>query len=218
MKIKTMLALLLAAVLSLTAFVGCTGDRNNNTTSDVSSEESSMVSSEPETSGDEDVGLDEGMEPIFFGTADEKLTAAYKAARKAVGEDGFIPNAMDDTSRLEEAYGILPELVDSAIIEIPMMSVHVGTFAGIKAKEGKGAEVETALAAYRDQIAANEMQYPMNAQKSKAGLVAREGDYVFFVMMGYTSDEAMEMSDADQLAYYKAENQKAIDAMLEVVK
>lgn len=217
MKRKIIPVLLLAAALALTVLAGCSS-RDDNTSSGGSSSSSSSSSSMPSSSADTSSEEDNGTGPNFFGTADDKLTAAYDAAREAVGEAGFVLNPMDDTGRLEEAYGIDPELVDSAIIEIPMMSTHVGTFVGIKAKDGKGEEVEKALTAYRDKLAEDEMQYPMNAMKAKSGQVVREGDYVFFLLLGEVSDAAMDMEDADQLDYYRGENEKAAEAVRNAVK
>ena len=219
---KGIITLMLAAMLAASALAGCSGNNNGAASSGAGSEPSSNISSDVASDISSDmsnVESEAGAEGgKIFGLADTKLTAAYDAARKAMGEEGFILNPMDDTARLEEAYGVSPDLVDSAIVEVPMMSTHVGIFVGIKAKEGKGGDVETALNAYRDKIAADELQYPMNAQKTKSGLVVREGDYVFYLMLGAVTDEAMDLEDADQLAYYQGENQKAADAIKEAVK
>lgn len=230
MKSRAILAASLAAVLSLTMLAGCSFNRGNDTSSGTGSGSSSMTSSGSGSSNPDHAGTESGNDntgngenpgtvgPTFFGMADEKLTKAYEAARKAVGDEGFILNPMDDSGRLEEAYGVSTDLVDSAIVEIPMMSAHVGTFIGVKAKQGKGEEVEKALTTHRDKIAEDEMQYPMNAMKTKAGQVFREGDYVFYMMLGSTSNETTDMEDADQLSYYQGENKKAVDAIKEALK
>ena len=61
-----------------------------------------------------------------------------------------------------------------------MISVHLDTFVALKAKEGKGGEVEKLLADYRTRFVEDSMQYPMNISKVQASEVVRHGDYVFY--------------------------------------
>lgn len=65
-----------------------------------------------------------------------------------------------------------------------MISVHVETFVGIKAKEGKAGDVAKELEAYRKKQIEEAVQYPMNMTKLEASQVITHGDYVFFVMLG----------------------------------
>jgi len=92
-----------------------------------------------------------------------------------------------------------------------MISTFVETFIGVKAKEGKGEEAEKALNTYRDQLVNDTMQYPMNVAKIQASQVIRHGDYVFFVMLGAPSDEAMEEGDEAALKSAAENNQIAVD-------
>ena len=216
---KTLGILALSAVLAMSLMAGCTPKNDGGSASSAgssapsSSAPVSEPSSEPENNGDEG----DAAGGTVFGEADEKLTAAYNAAKKALGETGFVYNPMDDTAQLEGVYGVSPDLVKSAIVEVPMISAQAGYFVGIRAADGKGEEVEKALAAFRDKMAEDTLQYPMNIQKVAAGEVYREGDYVFYVVLG-DADKAMDMEDAEQLEHYKAENQKAIDAIKEALK
>ncbi len=92
-----------------------------------------------------------------------------------------------------------------------MISAHVDTFIAIKAKEGKGEEVEKALTSYRDYLINDSLQYPMNVPKVNASSVLREGDYVFFVMLGQIKDDMAE--EEDMLKQAQESNQLAIDAI-----
>ena len=62
-----------------------------------------------------------------------------------------VPNTpADDQMMSDVVQDFSPELCESYVAEMPMISTFVETFIGAKAKEGKGDEVETALNAYRD--------------------------------------------------------------------
>ena len=113
---------------------------------------------------------------------DDKLQAAYEAVKTTLGEN-YVPSAPIDSLQLKEIMGVDEALIDSVIAEGPMISVHIDTFIGIKAKEGKGEEVEKALNAYRDYLVNDSMQYPMNLSRVNASKVIRDGDYVFFTMV-----------------------------------
>ena len=84
-------------------------------------------------------------------TASERLAAAHKAVREAYGED-YIPSQAIEKEALSEVYGVNPDDVEEFIGEGPMMSAHVDQFIAIKAKDGKGADVEKQLNAYRDKL------------------------------------------------------------------
>lgn len=94
-----------------------------------------------------------------------------------------------------------------------MISVHVDTFVAIRAKEGKGGDVEKLLGDYRTRLVDDSMQYPMNISKVQASEVVRHGDYVFFVMLGTASEEAQEQGEEAALQSAQEENKKAVDAI-----
>ncbi len=114
---------------------------------------------------------------------DGKLYAAYDAVKTAMGTD-YIPSRVIETQELTEIYGLNADTIEYVIAEGPMMSTHVDTFIAIKAVEGQGEVVETALNAYRDKLVSDTVQYPSNLPKIDASKVIREGDYVFFSMVG----------------------------------
>lgn len=141
---------------------------------------------------------------------DEKLNQIHEAV-KAAYQDAYIPSMPIDATALSEVFGVKEELCDAFIAEGPMISVHVETFIGIKAKEGKGEEVAKALAEYRDSQLKSSVQYPMNIVKLEASQVVEKGDYVFFIMLGSADDGAD--SEEAALESAKKNNQKAIDVI-----
>lgn len=202
MKLKALTAFLLAGVMAAAVMAGCTKKETPGTSSNGGSSNatnSSDVSSEAPA-----------------GPASGKLKDVHKAVKELFGE-AYIPSMEIDATMLEEQYGIKKDMVKEVIAEGPMISTHVDVFIGIEAVEGKAEEVEKALKAYRDKIAADTMQYPMNLAKVQAATVERVGNYVFFVLLGETTNEAMDMEEAEQLKYYQGENKKAMDKIKEVL-
>ena len=140
------------------------------------------------------------------------LEEVHTAVKEAYGEM-YIPSMAYDDQVMNDLFGIGSDLYDSYIGEGPMMSIHVDCFVAIDAKEGKGEEVEELLNAYRTDLVENSMQYPMNVPKVNASEVVRHDDYVFFVMLGTPSDEALESGEEEALASAQENNQIAIDVI-----
>ena len=183
---KQLTALFMAAALAAASLTGC--GENNGSSSTPTTQETTA----PETA--KEVSLDDLLNDI----------------KNAYGEN-YIPNSPLDEQMLSDVIGLSPELYDAFVAETPMISTFVETFIGVKAKEGKGDDVEAALNAYRDNLLSDTMQYPMNVAKIQASQVVRYGDYSFFVMLGGPDDAAMEESDEAALESAKENNQIAID-------
>lgn len=132
-------------------------------------------------------------------------------AIKETYKDKYMPDSPIDSQVLNDVMGISPELCESYVAEMPMISTFVETFIGVKAKEGKGADVEKALTEYQEYLLNDTMQYPMNVSKIQASRVIRHGDYVFFVMLGGPDDAAMEKGDEAALKSAEENNQIAVD-------
>ncbi len=135
------------------------------------------------------------------------LEEIHSAVKEVYGEN-YIPEM---PMEINDVLNISSDLYEEAIAEAPMMSVHVDTFIAIKAKEGKGEEIEKALTDYRDYLINDSLQYPMNVPKVNASSVLREGDYVFFVMLGQIQDDMAE--EEEMLKQAQESNQLAIDAI-----
>ena len=144
--------------------------------------------------------------------ASPDLAEILEAVQDAYGED-YLPNTAIDATVLEQTYGIDAGLYEEFVGEMPMISTFVETFIGVKAKEGKGDDVEKALTEYRERLVGDTMQYPMNVSKIQASQVVRHGDYVFFVMLGGPDDAAMEQGDEAALKSAEENNKIAIDVI-----
>ena len=140
------------------------------------------------------------------------LEKVHQAVKEAYGEN-YIPSAPYDAQALNDIFGVPEDLYEEFIAEGPMISVHVDTFVAVKAKEGKGEEVEQHLKDYRDSQLNDAVQYPMNLPKIEASEVVRHGDYVFFVMLGTPSAEAEAQGEEAALQSAQEENKKAVDAI-----
>lgn len=149
------------------------------------------------------------------GAASGQLTNVHEAVKKAFGES-YVPSMPYDDVQLEEMFGVKKDLVKEFIAEGPMMSVHVDTFVGIEAKEGKADEVEAALKSYREKLISDSMQYPMNLPKIEASEVQKIDNYVFFMILGEIPMDAE--TEEDQLAAAKAEMKKATTAVQDTLK
>lgn len=221
---KKRLILLTAAVL--TAGLSACQPKTEETAPSVSIEETAEETSDgaaqggQESSGQESAG-ELGSESSRPGgaqpgqeaqTADEKLNEIHSAIKEAYG-DNYIPSMEFDGTMLKEVYGIEGDWYEAALAEGPMISAHVETFIGIRAKEGKAADVAKALETYRKNQLEEALQYPMNMPKIEASQVAVHGDYVFFVMLGGASQDAEEQGEEAALESAKENNQIAMDVI-----
>lgn len=197
---KTYYALVFAGALAV--MTGCKStpapDSTEITTQETVAESSSESDKAAEGSQEQDAQEQE-----------VNLADIYDKVKEAYGED-FIPSAEFDEESFENIFGISKDLYDSYIAEGPMISVHVDTWVSVKAKEGKGQEVEDLLNAYRTTLIEDSVQYPMNLPKIQASEVVRHGDYVFFVMLGTPSQEAEEQGEEEALKSAKENNQIAV--------
>ena len=186
---KQLTAVIMAASLAFASLTGCSSSSAGNLVI-------SLISTGQETEAAVNVSLDDVLNKI----------------KEAYGE-GYIPNTPMDDQMLNDVIDLSPELCESYVAEMPMISTFVETFIGVKAKEGKGDDVEKALTEYRERLVGDTMQYPMNVSKIQASQVVRHGDYVFFVMLGGPDDAAMEQGDEAALKSAEENNKIAIDVI-----
>lgn len=139
------------------------------------------------------------------------MVSAFHDAIKAAYGDNYLPSMAFDEEAFAQNFNIDMANVVNYVAEVPMIGNYVDTLVIVEAAEGKVAEVETALNAYRDAALAETMQYPMNLAKINASKVYTTDEYVFFLMVG-AIDETSE-TEEDQLAFAEAETQKAVDAI-----
>lgn len=131
------------------------------------------------------------------------LKAVHEAVKESLGED-YYPNQEMTYEMIENFTGIKEEDLESYIAEMPMISMSVDTFIAMKAKEGKGDDVEAGLEKYRKYLVEESMQYPMNLAKVNAAKVVRHGDYIFFLMLG-KYDDRLEATEEEQIEFAKLE-------------
>lgn len=209
---KILVTLLVSAMI--VSLAAC-GNKDVNSSSDVnssetsSSSEASAESSEESGVPTEEVNEDEvahyeaesdkveaAIKEGLASESEDKVKAAQDAVIAALGgkveENGnYLPSMAIEKDMLTEVYGINMEDVETVIAENAPVSAQVDTFIGIKAKEGKGEAVATALNTYRETLVSDTMQYPMNVAKINASRVYTDGDYVFFTILGsYFENEA----------------------------
>lgn len=189
---RIIVALVLFGILA-TMVVGCTRNNSSSSSSSSSSTSSSALDSSSE------------------GAVEVALEDLSQAVKDAYGDD-YVPSMTYDETMIAETFGLNMDNVDSFIGEGPMMSAHVDQMLIVKAKEGKGEEVEKELQAYRQKLLDNSMQYPSNLAKVNAATVERMGDYVFFFMLG-AFDEREDATEDEQLTFAQQEVQKAVDAV-----
>lgn len=143
--------------------------------------------------------------PKDDGTAgkDVDVKEIHARVKEELGED-YMPEMSLSLDELADLTKFDKVNVEEFIAEIPLISVHVDTFIAIKAKAGKGEDVEVTLEDYRKYLNEESLQYPMNLAKVKSAKVVRHGDYIFFIMIGKPNDiedqesaEALESSEAE---------------------
>ena len=189
---KRIVALILAALMTAALAAGCGKD-------DSSSAPQSSMDSSSSQSGSSAQEIQPTLEEI------------HTAVKNAYGDD-YMPNMAMDETALTEMVGVDMANVEEFIGESPMISAQVDTFIAIKAKEGKGDEVEAQLNAYRDKLVNDSFQYPMNMAKVNASQVLRKGDYVFFLMVGAV-DERADATEEEAAAFAQEQVQIGVDAI-----
>lgn len=193
---KKILICTLAALFAVATIAGCSS--NTASSSAASSSTSSSASSEAPSSSE-------------VAAVDVSISEIHEAVKAAYG-DNYVPSMPFEEQQLKEIFGVNTDNVEEFILEGPMMSAHIDMFAAVKAKEGKGEEVEAELNAYRDILVGDTMQYPSNLAKIAASQVIRHGDYVFFVMLG-AFNEDMEATEDEQAKFAQEQTQIGVDAI-----
>lgn len=155
----------------------------------------------------------------IYQAVQEAYGTAYGPDMQVQGESYY----MQDTLKLDTTW------YDYAIVEVPMMTMNVDTFAIIHATEGNVDKVAAAMKAYQDYLINDSFQYPMNMPKVQASLTGAVGDYVYFVVLSGLAnmqddmegggdvaqlpEEDYEKQLAKQIEAYKASNQVAVDTI-----
>lgn len=209
---------MLFAALMLAQLTACGQGNNAISTSTATTESTTTAESTTDTttdtSADTETESQETGESAEAGSSneevsdDEALNTIHQEIKDAYGET-YIPSMLYDEQTLTQMFNVDAEWCESYIAEGPMISAHVDTFIGIKAKPDMADSVEKALTEYQDMLIENSIQYPMNQLKVEASQVVRQDDYVFFVMLGQIPEDIEEESAGLEAA--KESNQIAVD-------
>lgn len=153
----------------------------------------------------------------------KKKTPSIKKLYNAIVNkfgDNYLADMPLTKEDIKARYGLSQSWYTDIIAEVPMMSAHVDTLVIAKAKnKNTKKKIKNKLTAYRQGLINDTMQYPMNLLKIQASRVYVKGDYVFFIMLGYVDSNKEETNTEEQLIEaYKAENQKAVDAINSLFK
>lgn len=112
---------------------------------------------------------------------------------------------------LEAWYGISDDMYEEYYGQSPMISANVDTLIVVKAREDKVSDVKDALAAYRDTMIKDTLQYPSNIPKIQASVVETYGNYVCFVQLGGSAVE--EEDEETALAACQEMNEQALSVI-----
>ena len=188
---------------SLAAFASCGNGGNGN---DTSADTSTSGTTTGETSADStETSATETSAP----TSDVSAADIGKAVADEFGDE-YIPDTDIDAEYLDATYGIKPDWYDDFYGQVPMIGVNIDTFIAVKAKADKVSDVEKALNDYADYYKNDAQKYPKDLAKVDACRVYTKGNYVFFIMLGYPTDEVENMDDAAQVKYYTEQNDRAV--------
>ena len=124
---KKVLTLILAISLAVTALAAC---------------------------GSQTIGNSDGASTSQEQMQEPELSDIVQAVKDAYGEN-YLPSMEITEDMMSDIYGVNMDNVDEFIAEAPAISAHVDTFIAVKAKEGKGEEVEKELQAYLDYVVDN---------------------------------------------------------------
>jgi len=177
---KRILALLMAAMMCVSAFAGCSSETNTP-----NEENTPPVEQEAPT---KEVAIDE----------------VVAAVKEAYG-DKYLPSMELPAEYLSDVMGITMDDVEASFAEGPMMSAHIDTFVVLKAKEGKADALAEQLGAYLEQQKNDAMCYPNNLIRIQYGQVMNIGGYAIYMVLGGYDDTA---ADDAAIAKYAEEQAK----------
>lgn len=207
---KKILALLLVASMMGAALVSCGG--NNDNGEDTTAEDTTVNDTTVEDT------TDAAVSDVNAATLADTVKGAFGDLYNPESEMGM-PLSEIPAEFLESTYGVKAEWVEEYAAGMPMMMTNVDTFIIVKPTEGNAENVLAALNAYHEYLVNDSFQYPKDIEKVRAAQVFEKGDYVFFIMLGMLSDEALYAEGTEeeistiQYTEAMANNQKAIDAI-----
>jgi len=144
------------------------------------------------------------------GSADgTDLQQLYAEVKNTYGEHYYPTHKLSPTE-LEETFGISTDLYSEFIADTSSKEDAPDMLVIIKALEGKEQEVEDKLNAHRETLL-NDTKWEGSREKIEASRVYRNGAYVFYVMLGDVTDDAL--SGEGLMEALGKEIDKGIDAI-----
>lgn len=137
------------------------------------------------------------------------IKEVHSKIKEELGED-YLPEEEVDLDMITDISGIKAEDVEESILEWPMMTMNIDRFIAIKAKEGKGDAIEEGLNEYKRHMIEDEFKYPMNLPKVNASKVVRQGDYVFYLVLGANDDNMEDAEGKEALEFAEKEVDKVV--------
>ena len=186
--IRKILPFLLTACLML-ALTGCMGRNNGSSVSSTASATNQpthtpAASASPNTSASPNASAS----PETSGThnADMGSFGPFREALQGVYGEHYYPDTRLTEEEIRTELGLDDTLYEEVYAEHVADRSHPDTFIAVKVKNGKTAEVEEKLNAYKEKLAADET-FAAHTEKINAAQVYSEGDYVFFLLTGGTA-------------------------------
>ena len=199
---KKIIAIFFAVIVMAAAFVGC--NPSTNDTVSMTEEERARAFAEEQVKKAVDV-INAAFAEEVAGDPTTKLNTILADVKAAYAEDAdysdFLLNYLTplDVDMFADVYLVDKANIEAVVAEMSMMGANIDRFVGVKAVEGKGAEVEAALKAFYENDKANLAWYPQNAAKTEAAKIIAHGDYVFYVILGNNPPMETEADNGDEL-------------------
>lgn len=192
---------------SLASFASCgNGGNGNDTSTDTSASDTTTGDNSGETTVTDDATSAPETEAP---TSDVSAADIGKAVADEFGDE-YLPDTDIPADYLDSTYGVKADWYDDFFGQMPMIGVNIDTFIAVKAKADKVSDVEKALNSYAEYEKTDAFKYPKDIAKVNACRVYTKGNYVFFIMLGFPTDEVENMDDADQAKYYEEQNDRAV--------
>lgn len=144
----------------------------------------------------------------------------YQAVVENYGS-AYLPEmqVQDDEVFMQDVFKLDASWYDAAIVEIPLMSAHVDTFAILHTTEGNLENVKNAFDAYKESLVNDSRQYPMNMPKVQSAVVQTlDDEYVMFsILSGLAYVDMEETDEAVIMAAYEESSRFATDIAAAVI-
>ena len=205
--IKKIFAVLLCLVMVVGCLAACNKDEQKPT-----NPTDEVVNTDP-TEGTVTEPSDDVTEPsgdVTEPTVDQKLVDVVTQAQEKLGEE-FRANMEIPAEMYADMFALDAVSYESVYGFMPMISAHVDTLVGVKAKDV--AAVQKAFNDYVEAKKADRMQYPTNAAAMGAMEVVTVGNYVWLVGTFGATDTVAESGEEAILNYAKANVAKVVEVI-----